>query len=205
MASAPDRLTGPEHLKVRLPTIEELHRLGWVEEQLQWRPEWAVPKTPSEATKRELGQKFTSFPADLVIFDDSSHAGEREHLLVLFEFKKPDLEAGRNQLEILLSLEPTARLGYWTNGLRIVRDQWNRVTFMQTNREDVGSRFLEIEIPVPPDLTAANRVSEPFRSYYRGTTELQEHLRKELQEGDAEHRFFVVDEAAAGGKSKLGS
>ena len=34
--------------------------------------------------------------------------------------------------------------------LNVVRQQWNRVVFMQTNREDVGQRYLEIEVPVPP-------------------------------------------------------
>ena len=32
-----------------------LKKLGWAEEQLQWSPEWGVPKNPSQATKRELG------------------------------------------------------------------------------------------------------------------------------------------------------
>ncbi len=30
---------------VRQSTIKELLRLGWKEGQLQWKPEWPVPKT----------------------------------------------------------------------------------------------------------------------------------------------------------------
>lgn len=37
---------------------------------------------------------------------------------------------------------------------------------MQTNREDVGDRYLEIEIPVPPSREEADRVSVHFRNYY---------------------------------------
>src|SRR3974390_699604 len=51
----------------------------------------------------------------------------------------------------------------WAMTLNIVRDQWKRIVFMQTNREDVGGRFLEIEIPVPPSRAEADRVSAPFR------------------------------------------
>lgn len=36
---------------------------------------------------------------------------------------------------------------------------------MQTNREDVGDRFLEIRVPVPPDAVTAEAVSSPFRNY----------------------------------------
>ncbi len=45
-----------------------------------------------------------------------------------------------------------------------VRQQWKRVVFMQTNREDVGARFLEIEIA--PNRERADEVSAPFRDYY---------------------------------------
>jgi type I restriction enzyme M protein len=35
---------------------------------------------------------------------------------VIFEFKAPDIKAGREQLMRYLSMEPMAKLGYWTNG-----------------------------------------------------------------------------------------
>ena len=35
---------GPEHDQVRLPLIDELRGLGWDEDQIQWTPEWRVPK-----------------------------------------------------------------------------------------------------------------------------------------------------------------
>lgn len=38
----------------------------------------------------------------------------------------------------------------WALDLEAVRAQWDRVVFMQTNREDVGNRYREIEIPGPP-------------------------------------------------------
>lgn len=71
----------------------------------------------------------------------------------------------------------------WALSLRIVRDQWKRIIFMQTNREDVGHRYREILIPVPPDRGDATQVSEEFREYFTGLsrlrTEFAEHLAAE--------------------------
>lgn len=35
----------------------------------------------------------------------------------------------------------------WALSLKAVRDQWRRITLMQTNREDCGSRYREVIIP----------------------------------------------------------
>ncbi|WP_338822724.1 hypothetical protein WDM22_02050 [Bradyrhizobium septentrionale] len=43
---------------VRQQTAKRLLALGWTDEQLQWKPEWQVPKTPHDLTKRERGQKY---------------------------------------------------------------------------------------------------------------------------------------------------
>lgn len=78
----------------------------------------------------------------------------------------------------------------WALSLKVVRDQWRRVIFMQTNREDVGKRYLEILLPVPPSSERAEEISEPFRSYYqtlaRARSALSNYLNKEKQ-----HHFFV--------------
>lgn len=107
---------GPEHIEVRMPTIARLLELGWSEGQLQWEPEWRVPKAPHDSARRERGSSFQSWPVDLAVFDSDEHAGEWEHLLAIFEFKEPTLEQGQSQLEIYLSREPRAKFGYWTNG-----------------------------------------------------------------------------------------
>jgi len=54
----------------------------------------------------------------------------------------------------------------WALSLRAVRQQWRRVTLMQTNREDVAGRYREIELPVPKDKDWAQEVSLPFRNYF---------------------------------------
>jgi len=77
----------------------------------------------------------------------------------------------------------------WAMTLKIVREQWQRVIFMQTNREDVGRRYLEIEIPEPPDPDTAKAVSEPFRRYYTRVVEEREKLSDYLRKGD--HHFFL--------------
>ena len=105
-----------EHSEVRLPLVDKLIELGWDKNQLLYKPEWRVPKTPSESSKRELGQSFKSFPIDLAIFDHPSHLGEYEHLQIIVETKAPDRTEGISQLEIYMSLEPHVLLGIWTNG-----------------------------------------------------------------------------------------
>jgi type I restriction enzyme M protein len=74
--------------------------------------------------------------------------------------------------------------------LKIVRDQWNRVVFMQTNREDVGKRYLEIEVPFPPSRERADEISEPFRSYFTTLATEREKLRNYLDTSSA-HHFFI--------------
>ena len=89
--------------------------MGWRENQLQWKPEWAVPATPHDLTKRERGQKYDICgSADLVAFADAS--GESHALQIIFEFKKPDIDKGKEQLYRYLSSEPMAKMGFWTNG-----------------------------------------------------------------------------------------
>ncbi|MEZ6015677.1 MAG: N-6 DNA methylase [Planctomycetota bacterium] len=108
------RTAGPEE-GVRQAVIRELKKLGWKETRLQWSPEWRVPDTPHDLTKRERGQKFTACGrADLVAFADDSKAPHA--LQVIFEFKEPTIDNGRDQLVRYLSSEPVVRMGYWTNG-----------------------------------------------------------------------------------------
>lgn len=78
----------------------------------------------------------------------------------------------------------------WALSLKVVRDQWRRIIFMQTNREDVGKRYLEILLPVPPSAERASEISQPFRNYYQtlanARSTLSDYLNRERQ-----HHFFV--------------
>lgn len=100
---------------VRQAVIKELIRIGWRQDQLLWKPEWPVPNAPHDLTKRERGQKYNICgTADLVAFADDS---QKPHAIqVIFEFKAPDIEAGKDQLTRYLSSEPLAKMGFWTNG-----------------------------------------------------------------------------------------
>ena len=93
----------------------------------------------------------------------------------------------------------------WALSLKIVRSQWKRVVFMQTNREDVGKRYHEIRLPVPPDRQTAERVSQQFRDYFTQLAKARTTLHEYLS-GSNDHHFFVSgaepdaiddDEAAA--------
>jgi hypothetical protein len=78
----------------------------------------------------------------------------------------------------------------WAMTLKIVRDQWRRVIFMQTNREDVGKRYLEISIPTPPNPARADAVSKPFRTYYETIAGARSALQGYLDSSKS-HHFFV--------------
>lgn len=79
----------------------------------------------------------------------------------------------------------------WAMSLTAVRQQWKRIIFMQTNREDTGRRFKEIEIPMAPTTQARTRVSQPFRRYYQGMAELREDFLAHLSK-DSHHDVFLT-------------
>jgi type I restriction enzyme M protein len=98
------------------PLVEYLCTLGWELGQIQFgRKEWRVPKSPSEATKREKGNSFLGFPVDIAVFDSPQNIGTPEHLIFLVECKQPTETAGVSQLEGYFVGEPHAHLGVWTN------------------------------------------------------------------------------------------
>jgi hypothetical protein len=100
---------------VRQSVINKLMAMGWSADRLRWKPEWPIPATPHDLTKRERGQNYSvAGSADLVAFADAS--GGSHALQVVFEFKAPSIDKGREQLLRYLSMEPMAKLGYWTNG-----------------------------------------------------------------------------------------
>lgn len=78
----------------------------------------------------------------------------------------------------------------WALSLKVVRNQWRRIIFMQTNREDVGKRYLEILLPVPPTRERAENISKPFRDYYQTLADARSALSSYLNR-DKQHHFFV--------------
>lgn len=99
----------------------------------------------------------------------------------------------------------------WALSLTCVREQWKRVVFMQTNREDVGQRYLEIEIPWPVEEGAGTGVSQPFRDYYLGLELIRTRFVDRLAEDGVHHVFLAAasvgeeesDETAAGSYRRL--
>lgn len=55
---------------------------------------------------------------------------------------------------------------FWALCLRGVRQQWQRITLMQTNREDCGGRWREVMLPKPKSPEWAREVSTGFRDYF---------------------------------------
>lgn len=62
----------------------------------------------------------------------------------------------------------------WALSLQCVRDQWKRVALMQTNREDCGNRYREIQIPLPPSKEWAADKSKAFRQYFTSVARAKE-------------------------------
>ena len=106
----------PEQKSVVGPLVSYLIDSGWHLEQIIYgKKEWFIPKTPSEATRREKGQSFSGFPVDVAVFDDPGHVGDPRHLLFIIECKQPTEEAGIAQLESYYVGEPHCILGIWAN------------------------------------------------------------------------------------------
>lgn len=79
----------------------------------------------------------------------------------------------------------------WALSLNEVRAQWERVVFMQTNREDVGKRMLEILMPVPKNIGVADKYSAPFKTYYNSLEESRTIFIKALEESEFNHHIHL--------------
>lgn len=80
----------------------------------------------------------------------------------------------------------------WALTLTCVRNQWKRIVLMQTNREDVGKRYLEIELPMAPSAQRAAEVSEGFRTYYKGIAALRDTFQSHLHASGLHHFHLGV-------------
>ena len=90
----------PEQQKVTGPLVEYLRSIGWHLDQMVFgKKEWRVPKSPSEATKREKGRAYAGFPVDIAVFDSVETVNDPAHILFLIECKQPDEKAGVAQME----------------------------------------------------------------------------------------------------------
>lgn len=106
----------PEQLTVVGPLVQYLTSLGWSLNQMIFgKKEWRIPKSPSEATRREKGRSFAGFPVDIAVFDSEKTCGDPSHILFLFECKQSNNNAGVSQLESYFVGEPHAMLGIWAN------------------------------------------------------------------------------------------
>lgn len=111
---------GPEQQLVVGPLVDCLVKNGWDFNQIIFgKNEWKIPKTPSEASKREKGSSFEYFPVDIAVFDSPKTCGDYRHLLFIIECKQPTIDVGQQQLEIYLSLEPHVKLGIWANNAEL--------------------------------------------------------------------------------------
>jgi type I restriction enzyme M protein len=69
----------------------------------------------------------------------------------------------------------------WALSLQCVREQWRRVALMQTNREDCGSRYREVMIPMPPSKEWAREQSAAFRDYFKSVADAKARFVEQTQ------------------------
>ena len=165
----------PEQLTVVGPLIDLLVSFGWKVDQIIFgKKEWLIPKTPSEATKREKGNKYSGFPVDIAVFDTPERLSDPNHLLFIVECKQPRERAGISQLESYFMGEPHAQLGVWANNA----DKSSKGAFLY--REPDGRMLLKraelSNLPRPgeviePDVqaTSFDDLVEPSEQIFRKT------------------------------------
>ena len=71
--------------------------------------------------------------------------------------------------------------------LRVVNNQFRFLVQMQTNREDLGKRLLELRIPVPKDNTVRLQWEQPAEDYFRTQVSARESYATLLGNLDASH------------------
>lgn len=71
--------------------------------------------------------------------------------------------------------------------LRVVNDQFRFLVQMQTNREDLGRRLLELKIPVPVDDAARKRWEQPTEDYFRAQVRARKSYRTLIDNLGASH------------------
>lgn len=81
----------------------------------------------------------------------------------------------------------------WALSLAAVRKQWERIVFMQTNREDVGKRMFEIMIPYPKTRKVADDLSSPFKNYYESLESARSKFIKEITGSNYNHHIHLGD------------
>ena len=71
--------------------------------------------------------------------------------------------------------------------LRVVNDQFRFLVQMQTNREDLGRRLLDLKIPVPNDDAVRKQWEQPVEDYFRAQVRARESYRALIDNLGASH------------------
>ena len=71
--------------------------------------------------------------------------------------------------------------------LRVVNDQFRFLVQMQTNREDLGRRLLELRIPVPEDEAVRREWEHPAEDYFRRQVKARESYETLIENMGASH------------------
>lgn len=137
---------GPEQRLVVGPLVEYLCSKGYTLEQIRFgKKEWSLPQNPSQAARREKGEKYRGYPVDIAIFAGPQTTGSSRPRIII-EAKQPGEKAGVDQLQAYMSLEPSVELGVWANSA----DPSKPALFLYRG-ESNPRRMLIKDIPCPGD------------------------------------------------------
>ena len=71
--------------------------------------------------------------------------------------------------------------------LRVVNDQFRYLVQMQTNREDLGRRLLELQIPIPIEDSVRAKWEKPAQDFILAHVEARKNYESLLDTLDVEH------------------
>ncbi len=136
---------GAEEIDATQPLLEILiNEAGWKPAQIVSRPrQWRVSAAPS-------GKRI--WPVDVALFDAPTSARDPEHLRIICECKRPDVDTGIEQLKIYLDREPHARAGLWFNGIE------HKIVYKTANGYDLAPDGTPIPTPTDPLSSLEHRV-----------------------------------------------
>ncbi len=128
---------GAEEINATQPLLEILiNEAGWKPEQIISRPrQWRVSAAPP-------GKRV--WPVDIALFDDPKYALDPEHIRIICECKRPDVNTGIEQLKIYLDREPHARVGLWFNGIE------HKIVYKTASGYDLAPDGTPIPTPTDP-------------------------------------------------------
>ncbi|MCY7381529.1 MAG: hypothetical protein LH628_02860 [Microcoleus sp. CAN_BIN18] len=147
---------------------------------------------PIELAKKFWGAEFSGLVAYDLISPERASKNIGEFCVMM-----PGQEKAVLTKEVIVIRTNTALFDQfyllWALTLNEVVEQWQRIVFMQTNREDVGKRINEIQIPVPSSRKLADKLSLCFSDYYLSLEKARRTFVDAIDGSEFKHHIHLGD------------